>query len=51
MPFSGMTRRWLITIVVAIIAVLIAVWLYTTYAANEVEPEVAEDEVALIAWR
>ena len=39
-----MTKKWLITILVAIAIILIGIWLYTGYAAEEVEPEVAEDE-------
>ena len=42
MAVGRMTRRWLVVIVVTILVVLVAVWLYTAYAAEEVEPEVGD---------
>lgn len=48
MKLGPMTRKWLVTIIIAIIVALVAVWLYTAYAAEQVEPEVAEDEVSLV---
>lgn len=47
MKLGSTTRKWLITIILAIAVALIAVWLYTGYAAEEVEPEVGEDGVSL----
>jgi hypothetical protein len=47
MKLGPMTRKWLITIIVAIAVALLALWLYTGYAAEEVEPDVADDEVSL----
>lgn len=46
MPIGNMTRKWLIVIIVALILILIGVWIYTGYAAEEVESEVG-DEVSL----
>jgi hypothetical protein len=48
MRLGPMTRRWLVTIVIAIVLVLIAVWLYTAFAAEEVEPEVGLVSSAVI---
>lgn len=42
MPLGPVTRKWLIVILIAMALVLIAVWLYTGYAAEEVETEVTE---------
>ena len=47
MKLGSTTRKWLITIILAIAVALIALWLYTGYAAEEVEPEVGEDGVSL----
>ena len=47
MALGPMTRKWLIVILVAIGAILVGVWLYTAYAAEEVEPEVADDPVGV----
>lgn len=43
-----MTRKWLVTILVVIAIVLVAVWLYTGYASEEIESEVGRDEVSLL---
>ena len=42
MPLGPVTRKWLITIIVAIAAVLLIVWIYTAWASEEVETEVTE---------
>lgn len=48
MRLGPMTRKWLVTILVVIAIVLLAVWLYTGYASEEIETEVGRDEVSLI---
>lgn len=42
MPLGPGTRKWLVTILVAIAAVLLIVWIYTAWASEEVETEVTE---------
>lgn len=43
-----MTRKWLIAIVVVTVLVLVGVWVYTGWAADEVESDVAEDPVSYV---
>ena len=45
---SGMTRKWLIAILIILAVVLAIAFLYTGYASEEVEPEVAEDPVSVV---
>ena len=47
MRLGPMTKKWLITILVATALVLLVVWIYTAWASEEVESEVGE-EVSLV---
>lgn len=44
MRLGPMTRKWLVTILIVLAVLVIGVLLYTAWAQEEVEPEVAEDE-------
>ena len=49
MALGPMTRKWLVTILIVLALVLAGVWLYTTWAAEEVEPDVADDPVSALS--
>lgn len=49
MALGPMTRKWLVTILIVLALVLAGVWLYTTWAAEEVESDVADDPVSLVS--
>lgn len=49
MALGPMTRKWLVTIFIVLALVLAGVWLYTTWAADEVESDVADDPVSSLS--